>query len=736
MLGGIPSRSLALFSLALILASIAVLPDRAAAASGWQVVLDRPTPNFGPVDFVSDNEGWMPAGAGLLHTTDGGATWTENAKLTVNDVDFFDQQHGWAVGPEAAIFHTTNGGETWEQQESGLYASMYFTDIEAISTSEAWAVALENTSDVPTFPDSAILHTTDRGENWIRVETSVPGAFDEVEFAGSTGWLLGAVCRPDCVILDIEPGMLRTSDGGATWSEVSGIPRGASQLQFVDGLHGWYVSSNCNPGPDCATGVYTSFIHRTDDGGVTWSAVDVTDLGARPSVAFADTLRGWGVSVICNEPYALVCEQRVIETDDGGITWRTSATIPTPPGYRGLLAAQYGSLYLAGPGIAQRSLDEGQSWTDMEHPALKIEDMDFVDHNAGFALDGSNVVTTNDGGRSWDRRGTIPHGSFLQVRGLSFFDSSTGVAAIEGCDATCRIEILHSSDGGDVWTTAATFPYESGFEFKTLQIGNDGSAVAAAYRGLAITTDHGTTWNVLDVPGEQDHVLNGAAILDAAHLWADSYPEAGGPSVLYFSSDGGETWQQTYQGLPLGDVQFFDAQHGWARALEDYFRTSDGGRTWTQIPMPVTSRLYEAAFIDPLNGWASIVSGEAGAPGSYRIVQTSDGGETWTDDPAQIPDHQVPNQLEFVDAETGWFTITPSCAFGVGCGDLPTRTVLYHMSNGHAGGPTDEPPVKLPIVGTGADHDSSMPLILILAAAGLTTLTASFALRRRSGSDS
>ena len=61
--GASPARIFTIASFALTLAALALLPDRAAAASGWQIVLDRPTPNFGTVDFVSDSEGWMPAEA-------------------------------------------------------------------------------------------------------------------------------------------------------------------------------------------------------------------------------------------------------------------------------------------------------------------------------------------------------------------------------------------------------------------------------------------------------------------------------------------------------------------------------------------------------------------------------------------------------------------------------------------------------------------------------------------------
>ncbi len=80
------------------------------------------------VDFYSIDGGWMAAGTGLFHTTDGGAAWSPAstsgiaAGEVILKVNFVDGQHGWVVTtPDEStyiplnLYRTTDGGTTWTQ---------------------------------------------------------------------------------------------------------------------------------------------------------------------------------------------------------------------------------------------------------------------------------------------------------------------------------------------------------------------------------------------------------------------------------------------------------------------------------------------------------------------------------------------------------------------------------------------------------------------------------------------
>jgi photosystem II stability/assembly factor-like uncharacterized protein len=70
----------------------------------------------------------------IIHTTDGGATWTTQASLQgepFHGVFFPDANTGTAVAGIGIILHTTDGGVTWVPQSSGttnILWGVYFTD--------------------------------------------------------------------------------------------------------------------------------------------------------------------------------------------------------------------------------------------------------------------------------------------------------------------------------------------------------------------------------------------------------------------------------------------------------------------------------------------------------------------------------------------------------------------------------------------------------------------------------
>lgn len=79
---------------------------------------------FETVFFIGNGTGWrMDSGdhnrsGRLLHTVDGGRTWTVIKTVGWNEAqfDFVNAQEGWAlIDQGAALVHTANGGKTWEE---------------------------------------------------------------------------------------------------------------------------------------------------------------------------------------------------------------------------------------------------------------------------------------------------------------------------------------------------------------------------------------------------------------------------------------------------------------------------------------------------------------------------------------------------------------------------------------------------------------------------------------------
>jgi hypothetical protein len=110
-------------------------------------------------------------------------------------------------------------------------------------------------------------------------------------------------------------GWKRTTDGGATWSDLPAGPY-AVDVDFVDALHGWAATAYGD-------------VMATDDGGQSWTDQPAPDVPTWQDIDFCDSQHGivaWGNAVGM--------------TDDGGTTWTTLRIVWTPstPGWQGSTA--------------------------------------------------------------------------------------------------------------------------------------------------------------------------------------------------------------------------------------------------------------------------------------------------------------------------------------------------------------------------------------------------------------
>ena len=105
------------------------------------------------------------------------------------------------------------------------------------------------------------------------------------------------------------------------------------------------------------------------------------------------------------------------------------------------------------------------------------------------------------------------------------------------------------------------------------------------------------------------------------------------------TTDGGRTWHAS---VPPGCLQtcggahlsFLDARRGFAIASQGFFATHDGGATWTRVATPPFSG--PIAFLDARRGFGVSDPARWGGPqyavpfGGGRLYRTGDGGRTWT----------------------------------------------------------------------------------------------------------
>lgn len=239
-------------------------------------------PNFSDVFFVNEDEGWvcgtsMPF---ILHTEDGGATWSEQSisseePLEVQDanfevIEFFDENYGIALSRNSGVhvIETYDGGVHWEVNDALFGFDVSFIDMcnYVINSSGPLIINDDCVINYQTFPSS------ETGSNPSRHGQSIH-VIDEdtwvVTAMGQTGFNnFGSIAR--------------TEDGGQSFTFLDlSFANNAVELYFFDEVNGyvslWTVDSGSIP---CS-------IMKTNDGGLTWYCQETPFLEYAGSSFFA-----------------------------------------------------------------------------------------------------------------------------------------------------------------------------------------------------------------------------------------------------------------------------------------------------------------------------------------------------------------------------------------------------------------------------------------------------------------
>jgi photosystem II stability/assembly factor-like uncharacterized protein len=274
--------------------------------------------------------------------------------------------------------------------------------------------------------------------------------------SASTAWVSGYTATDGVV--------MRTTDGGTTWQDVS--PPGAAGLQFrdieaFDANRAVAMSIGANP---------TDFrIYVTADGGQTWN---LTFVNAEPAafydcMTFFDKKRGLALSDPPDGQHF-----RIIATDDGGMSWHVTGL----------------QMPMALPGEAAFAAS-GECLTS-DHG-----------HRAWFGTGGSTqarVFRSNDRGVTWTVAPTeMLVGPTAGINAIAFNGQQRGIAV--GGDFAAPTaspdSFARSLDGGSSWNLVPGAPseYRSGATWL-----NGHTAIAVGLSGSDVSTNMGNTWQRFD----------------------------------------------------------------------------------------------------------------------------------------------------------------------------------------------------------------------------------------------
>lgn len=440
---------------------------------------------FSP-DFVRDR---LVLNDGAWRSEDGGLTWQPSARGLSGDKAqsllfsprFAEDQTVYRMDVAGVLQRSIDRGYSWQTLQAGLppdfqpHAFVLLPDGDLFilgadgrtmqvspdllmwESQVVWRDEIQqlDLQDIVAVPDGSllvvsdtagVLRSTDGGRTW---------SSGEFPLRGGRAFL--AVGGERTVFAALDNAIERSDDGGRTWQHLNGIPRGFKITALA-------VSPDYErDGIILAAGKGRSGVSilRSDDRGETWKAVynafalesttgiaEVTVLAFPPDFATSQAVFAWLDYV------------GLLVSSDGGRSWRlragemnnysAQALTFSPDGQQLYLAALYGYVFV--------SSDRGDSWIDLSDriPDMRVWSSDLLFDASGMLYLASDIgiYRSRDAGETWQRANAgLPidptTGSPYGVRALATHQGTIYAALGQG-------GVFASTDQGNTWFSTLT----------------------------------------------------------------------------------------------------------------------------------------------------------------------------------------------------------------------------------------------------------------------------------------
>jgi photosystem II stability/assembly factor-like uncharacterized protein len=595
----------------------------------------------------------------LFRTTDGGQSWhpvDAFAGVTITDIAFANDGTAYVATPE--LRRSTDGGVTWTTIPNPFGQVLEIAIDPA--TGDLWLGIAGFLGGI-----ASVIHSTDGGATW--TDRSPPEAGDTTALAlvpGSPPTLYAGFC---CTI-DHWGGLWVSTDGGITWTDrTDSLPAGRINRLIWDGTR-VLVAGGSEGGGD-PIGVLGSV-----DGGVSWTPLHD---GSWPNLRIRD------LDLDPGDPSVLLAatdDAGIHRSDDGGATWslgvagtagRSFNVVRFAPSSPDVALAGEGTfLFHSSDAGVFRSEDGGLSFSPrssglrgIRTSSVAVHPDDLMELAAAVSgPDEGSVYTTSDGGSSWTRE-PLPPTRFSRVE---YAPDATLYAVSDGPISAAQ-EGLYRRETNGTWTAIGP---DQGAAFET-QIADlhfsthEPELILLAGNDLGREGFEGTIWRSLTSGTFWEKVYETLANgrVTSVEIVADGTDETllagfrddGGNGGALRSVDGGNTWSDSSTGLPA-----IVYSNGLCSSPSDplrlylatepgtgLFTTVDGGLSWS-LAGPLMDDLRTIACDGDLDGVVYV-----GTPSPSALLRSTDFGATfepfatgldayelrqivWTEDPAQL----------------------------------------------------------------------------------------------------
>ncbi len=348
----------------------------------------------------------------------------------ISDFAFFPggHHHYLVATSSGGLWVTKNAGTTWTPifDKEGSYA-IGVVEIAPSDQKTIWVGTGENNAQRSVAFGDGVYKSTDGGKTWKNMGLKDSGHISQI-------WIHPE--EPDTVLVAAQGplwsdggdrGLYKTTDGGASWNKILDIDEHTGINEFVvhpDNFdlivassyqrrrHVW-VLINGGPG---------SGIHRTTDGGETWSEVKAgmpkDDMG-RIGLAMAPSNPDMLYAIIEAQPK----EQGVFRSSDFGQNWvKRSGHMTTSPQYYNELVVdpKDENILYSLDTFSKRSKDGGKTFTDLgiDHRHVDDHALWINRHNTEHLIMGGDggIYESWDGGELWRHVDNLPIVQFYRIQ--------------------------------------------------------------------------------------------------------------------------------------------------------------------------------------------------------------------------------------------------------------------------------------------------------------------------------
>jgi photosystem II stability/assembly factor-like uncharacterized protein len=535
--------------------------------------------------------GYPAIGNGVYRSEDGGDTWThlgleDECIVSKIIIDPDDTQTIYAStmglpfekSSDRGLYKSTDGGQTWQQSlfisDSAGVIDMVMDPFDSQTLYAAgWNRIRNSFYSLVRGPASRVYKTTDGGATWTMLSGGLP---------------MLDLSRPGLAISQLNPGVVyalyvdtdynvhsihKTEDGGTTWSEVNT----SSLPDDVLGGFGWYFGQiRVSPVDDDELYVLGVSMYKTTNGGGFWFESTPWSQGVhadKHDMFFVDP-----------STLLLSTDGGLYKSDDTGSNWEDIEDIPNTQFYRVKVNHHQDGVYYGGTqdnGTIRGNSQAPNSWVRV-FGADGFQPLFDVDDPFTYYVETQNggLYYTTSGGSNWD--------SFTS--GINFSDPRSWDMPFARNEenvyytGTNRI-YRHTTAPFGSWQAVSSVLTDGtnnryhivsaiGTSKKDADIVYAGTSDARVWRSL----NAGSSWEEItgDLPNRyvtavrsSPNITSGVVVTHSGYKMNDFIPH------IHYSNDNGDTWMDISGDLPQFAIN--DATILWDHADSVIFVATDGG---------------------------------------------------------------------------------------------------------------------------------------------------------------